>query len=64
MIDHQLKPGQYFATCQDCEKQGIEDANDPFPNMCPQCLEDRLAASFGFDLGHSRPARVIKEVKC
>lgn len=37
-----LKPGQRFATCRICGARGIEDADDPCPGTCPDCLEAAL----------------------
>lgn len=37
-----LNPGQRVATCRVCGAQGIEDANDPAPGLCPRCFEDHL----------------------
>lgn len=41
-----LKPGQTIATCRRCGAQGIEDANDPAPGICPECLELILLGQF------------------
>lgn len=39
-----LRPGQRIVTCE-CGAIGVEDANDPAPGLCPNCLQDALDAS-------------------
>lgn len=41
-MEKRLKPGQRLATCGVCGAKGIEDANDLFPGICPDCLERSL----------------------
>lgn len=40
-----LKPGQRLATCRICGAKGIEDADDPAPGICPDCLESSLVGA-------------------
>lgn len=48
------KHGVWIVTCAGCGAQGLEDATDPAPGLCPQCFENSLAGALGFDLGLSR----------
>ncbi len=41
----ELQIGERIASCGKCGAQGIEDAHDPFPGICPDCLEQIFKAS-------------------